>query len=62
MSIVHALVQAHHGTVALDTAPGRGLTVLVTLPAARAGGKGTVKGTAKGAAKGRGLPGLPVGA
>ena len=35
MSIVHALVQAHHGSVALDTAPGRGLTVLVTLPVAR---------------------------
>ncbi len=34
MSIVQALVQAHHGRVALDTAPGRGLTVLVTLPTA----------------------------
>ncbi len=57
MSIVYALVQAHHGTVALDTAPGRGLTVLVTLPAAWAGAKGKAKG------KGRaGLPELPVGA
>jgi two-component system, OmpR family, sensor kinase len=36
MSIVHALVQAHHGAVAVDTSPGRGLTVLVTLPVARA--------------------------
>jgi two-component system OmpR family sensor kinase len=35
MSIVHALVQAHQGTVALDTAPGYGLTVLITLPAVR---------------------------
>ncbi|MFC4032845.1 sensor histidine kinase [Streptomyces polygonati] len=34
MSIVQALVLAHHGTVALDTAPGAGLTVRVTLPAA----------------------------
>jgi two-component system OmpR family sensor kinase len=33
MSIVQAVVQAHHGTVALETAPGRGLTVCVTLPA-----------------------------
>jgi two-component system OmpR family sensor kinase len=35
MSIVQALVHAHHGTVVLDTAPGAGLTVLVTLPAAK---------------------------
>jgi two-component system OmpR family sensor kinase len=34
MSIVKAVVQAHHGTVTLDTAPGKGLTVRVTLPAA----------------------------
>jgi two-component system OmpR family sensor kinase len=33
MSIVQALVQAHHGTVELVTEPGCGLTVLVTLPA-----------------------------
>ncbi|WP_328468324.1 sensor histidine kinase [Streptomyces sp. NBC_00448] len=33
MSIVHALVQAHHGEVTVRTAPGRGLTVEVTLPA-----------------------------
>ncbi|SFE82462.1 two-component system, OmpR family, sensor kinase [Actinacidiphila alni] len=32
MSIVQAVVRAHRGTVALDTAPGRGLTVCVTLP------------------------------
>ncbi|SEG62049.1 two-component system, OmpR family, sensor kinase [Actinacidiphila yanglinensis] len=32
MSIVHALVQAHHGSVRLETAPGAGLTVRVTLP------------------------------
>jgi two-component system OmpR family sensor kinase len=32
MAIVHAVVQAHHGTVTLDTAPGQGLTVRVTLP------------------------------
>jgi len=36
MSIVRALVHAHHGSVALDTAPGRGFTVLVTLPVAAA--------------------------
>ncbi|UWE12634.1 sensor histidine kinase [Actinacidiphila bryophytorum] len=36
MAIVQAVVQAHHGTVTLDTAPGRGLTVLITLPAAGA--------------------------
>ncbi|WP_329135712.1 HAMP domain-containing histidine kinase [Streptomyces sp. NBC_01476] len=35
MSIVQALVHAHHGTVALHTAPGAGLTVRVTLPAAK---------------------------
>ncbi|WP_405586590.1 sensor histidine kinase [Streptomyces sp. NBC_01190] len=34
MSIVQALVHAHHGTVTLHTAPGAGLTVRVTLPAA----------------------------
>ncbi|SHK64928.1 sensor histidine kinase [Actinacidiphila paucisporea] len=35
MAIVQAVVQAHHGTVTLDTAPGRGLTVRITLPRAR---------------------------
>lgn len=35
MSIVQAAVDAHHGSVRLDTAPGVGLTVLVTLPAVR---------------------------
>lgn len=34
MSIVKAVVQAHHGTVDLDTAPGEGLTVRVRLPLA----------------------------
>ncbi|WP_329175388.1 sensor histidine kinase [Streptomyces sp. NBC_01477] len=34
MAIVQAVVQAHHGTVVLDTAPGQGLTVHITLPAA----------------------------
>jgi two-component system OmpR family sensor kinase len=33
MSIVEAVVHAHDGSVAVDTAPGRGLTVCVTLPA-----------------------------
>ncbi|MFF7197964.1 ATP-binding protein [Streptomyces sp. NPDC008079] len=37
MAIVQAVVQAHHGTVALETAPGRGLTVCVTLPTVGAG-------------------------
>ena len=36
MSIVQAVVQAHHGSVTLDTGPGRGLTVHVLLPAAPA--------------------------
>jgi two-component system OmpR family sensor kinase len=36
MSIVQAVVKAHHGTVTLDTAPGRGLTVRVRLPLAPA--------------------------
>lgn len=36
MAIVQAVVQAHHGTVTLDTAPERGLTVHITLPAAGA--------------------------
>lgn len=36
MAIVQAVVQAHHGTVTLDTAPGQGLTVRITLPAAPA--------------------------
>lgn len=35
MSIVQAAVDAHHGSVRLDTAPGTGLTVHVTLPSAR---------------------------
>jgi len=35
MSIVQAVVHAHHGTVTLDTTPGQGLTVEVTLPAAK---------------------------
>ncbi|MGW5354348.1 sensor histidine kinase [Streptomyces sp. NPDC004031] len=34
MAIVHAVVQAHHGTVRLDTAKGAGLTVRVSLPGA----------------------------
>jgi len=36
MSIVKAVVQAHHGTVSLDTVPGKGLTVQVRLPLASA--------------------------
>jgi two-component system OmpR family sensor kinase len=36
MSIVKAVIQAHHGTVTLDTAPGKGLTVRVRLPLAPA--------------------------
>ncbi|WP_322974230.1 sensor histidine kinase [Actinacidiphila epipremni] len=38
MAIVQAVVQAHHGTVRLDTAPGEGLTVHITLPPAPAPG------------------------
>lgn len=34
LAIVQAIVQAHGGSVALDTAPGRGLAVLVRLPSA----------------------------
>jgi two-component system OmpR family sensor kinase len=34
MSIVQAVVHAHGGSVSLDTAPARGLTVLIRLPAA----------------------------
>ncbi|MFG1808922.1 sensor histidine kinase [Streptomyces sp. NPDC049040] len=34
MAIVQAAVQAHHGTVTLDTAPGQGFTVRITLPPA----------------------------
>ncbi|MDJ0340525.1 HAMP domain-containing sensor histidine kinase [Streptomyces sp. H10-C2] len=34
MSIVQAAVDAHHGSVRLDTTPGTGLTVRVTLPSA----------------------------
>jgi two-component system OmpR family sensor kinase len=34
MSIVQALVQAHHGRVSVESAPEGGLTVRVTLPAA----------------------------
>ncbi|WP_433894361.1 sensor histidine kinase [Streptomyces sp. CA-111067] len=36
MAIVQAVVQAHHGTVTLDTGPGQGLTVHITLPPAGA--------------------------
>ncbi|WUH91360.1 HAMP domain-containing histidine kinase [Streptomyces sp. NBC_00433] len=35
MAIVQAVVQAHRGTVTLDTAPGKGFTVRITLPRAR---------------------------
>jgi signal transduction histidine kinase len=34
LSIVQATVQAHGGTVALDTGPDRGTTVRIQLPAA----------------------------
>jgi two-component system OmpR family sensor kinase len=34
LAIVAALVAAHGGTVALDTAPGRGATFRITLPLA----------------------------
>jgi two-component system, OmpR family, sensor kinase len=56
MSIVRALVQAHHGTVTLDTAPGRGLTVRVRLPAVPAPAlAGTETGTATKAGTGAGV-------
>jgi two-component system, OmpR family, sensor kinase len=32
MSIVRAVIEAHSGTVDLDTAPGHGLTITITLP------------------------------
>jgi two-component system OmpR family sensor kinase len=32
LAIVAAIVEAHHGTVRLDTSPGRGATFTVTLP------------------------------
>ncbi|MES4901186.1 MULTISPECIES: HAMP domain-containing sensor histidine kinase [unclassified Streptomyces] len=37
MAVVRAAVDAHDGTVRVTTAPGEGLTVVVTLPSARAG-------------------------
>ncbi|MFN8096100.1 MAG: ATP-binding protein [Vicinamibacteria bacterium] len=33
LPIVHEIVSAHGGSVALDSAPGRGTTALVRLPA-----------------------------
>jgi two-component system OmpR family sensor kinase len=48
MSIVQAVVQAHHGSVTLDTAPGRGVTVRVVLPAG--GGEGGDSGDGDGGA------------
>jgi len=36
LSIVEAIVAAHGGAVALDSTPGQGTTVTVTLPRARA--------------------------
>lgn len=41
MSIVRAVVDTHEGTVALDTAPGEGLTVRVLLPRAVPAGRRT---------------------
>ena len=35
MAIVEALVHAHHGSISLTTAPGRGVTILITLPLGR---------------------------
>jgi two-component system OmpR family sensor kinase len=35
MAIVHALVTAHHGTVEVATAPGRGLSITISLPLVR---------------------------
>ncbi|WP_264888154.1 ATP-binding protein, partial [Dietzia sp. NCCP-2495] len=35
LAIVQALVEAHHGTVGVDTSPGRGATFRVRLPRAR---------------------------
>jgi signal transduction histidine kinase len=32
LSIAQAIVQAHHGTITIDSAPGKGTTVRVTLP------------------------------
>jgi len=37
MAIVRALVAAHHGTIALDTAPGRGVAIRIELPLADLG-------------------------
>jgi two-component system OmpR family sensor kinase len=34
MAIVEALVHAHHGTIAVETAPGRGVTITILLPLA----------------------------
>jgi signal transduction histidine kinase len=34
MAIVRALVMAHHGTITLGTAPGRGVAIRIELPLA----------------------------
>lgn len=34
MAIIHALVEAHHGRITVDTAPGAGVTITIDLPLA----------------------------
>ena len=41
MAIVHAVVEAHHGRIRLDTAPGSGLTITIELPLAQQTGATT---------------------
>lgn len=43
MAIVHALVAAHDGTVTVDTAPGRGVKITISLPIAREPGDPTTR-------------------
>jgi signal transduction histidine kinase len=35
LAVAYRVVQAHHGSIRIDSQPGRGTTVTITLPAAR---------------------------
>ena len=54
LSVVHGIVQAHGGTVSIDSVPGRGTTVHVHLPAAHGKAEAAASEAAHAPAPGRG--------